>query len=225
MSEDAPDGTRGETTAPPPAATPSSPETGERLASWGAAAVVAVKVAGLYCLLQALPIVYLLPAYVIAMSNVGGLAPADFTVGLLIPVVYLIAGFLLVMKANWVTTEVLGFADPHDVPPPPPPGEPWTAGAQAIAFSVLGVWLAVTGVGELLGAAVEGLRDVRVYGEDVTRGASIVDWRVAIAAGVKIAAGFGLFFGGKRLAEFWRRARTGPADVPEGPPPAPGATA
>jgi len=175
----------------------------------GIAAVVAVKIVGLYCLVQALPFIYVIPSHLILLFSGDGYGVTDVIVNLLHPSLYLVAGVLLVRRATWVATRVLGFENPSDDPRPAAPGRR----LQAIAFSVVGLWLVLAGLVELVRLFVQARYDA---GDDDVIQSALYEPSSLAAAGAQLALGAWLFFGSKRLASFWHRFRMRPArpDLP-----------
>ena len=173
---------------------------------WGVAAVVAVKVSGFVLLVGALPLLYLVPSYVFALGRTGWQYSGEYLLSLLGPALYLAVGAFLIWRAHWVATSVLGFSDAREEFAFRAPGRRF----QALAFSVLGVWLAISGTGELAGVIARASITSKVYGNDLTRGDSLFAWADVSAPFVKLVAGVCLFLGAKRLAHYWHRFRMQP---------------
>lgn len=177
----------------------------------GVVAVVAVKIVGLYCLVQALPFLYLIPADAILLFRGPSFGAIDIIVNLLDPTLYLVAGILIIRRANWIATRVLGFEEPtaEEVRPRAPGRR-----LQAIAFSVLGVWFVIGGLTEAVRLFVQARTYAEYSDSDVIQ--SVFDEPAPlVAAGVQLALGLCLFFGSRQLASFWHRfrMRAGPARV------------
>ena len=169
----------------------------------GVVAVVAVKIVGLYCFVQALPLLYAVPAALILMFSGRGYDFVSGILNFLYPAVYLLAGVFLVRRATWVATRVLGFAEPAGDSEPRSPGRR----LQAIAFSVVGIWLVIGGLVDAVDLFVQAHSDARLSGGDVIQTA-FAEPSELVATAVQLALGVGLFFGSKRLADFWHRFRT-----------------
>ena len=168
----------------------------------GAVAVVAVKIVGLYCFVQALPLVYQIPSNVILLFTGGAYSMVDGLLNMLHPLLYVAAGFLLVRRATWVATRVLGFEEPSHALRDRSPGRL----IQTIAFSVLGVWLAVEGLVETVRLLVQARYYAVSTGGDVFQAMFEEPSEVAAAA-TRLCLGVWLFFGSKRLARFWSALR------------------
>jgi hypothetical protein len=169
----------------------------------GALAVVAVKIVGLYCFVQALPLVYQIPSNVILLFTGNGVGTVDSVLFLLHPLLYVGAGVVLVRHATWVATRVLGFEEPPDDLRARAPGRL----LQSIAFAVLGVWLTVEGLVEVVRLLVQARYYAVSTGTDVFQ--SVLEEPSSVAAaGTRLAIGVGLFVGSKRLARFWAVLRS-----------------
>ena len=168
----------------------------------GAVAVVAVKIVGLYCFVQALPFIYLIPADLILMLSGGGHNAVDLLVNLLHPALYLVAGFLIVSRATWVATRVLGFEQPSEELRARAPGRV----IQAVAFAVLGVWLVIEGLAEALRLLALARYHAVTTDSDVFK-ALFEEPMDVVAAAARLGLGVWLFFGSKRLARFWAGLR------------------
>jgi hypothetical protein len=179
----------------------------------GGVAVVAVKLFGLYCLVQGLPLAYLIPADAYAMFRGPDFGIWEIAFNLMHPVVYIAAGVFLIYRADWVATRVLGFEPMSEADPArerqrgPGPGRT----LQAIAFSVVGLWLVVAGLAEVVRLLVLARYNARYTGDDAIKTA-LEEPSSLIGAGVQVALGAWIFFGSKRLAAFWHRFRM--RDVP-----------
>lgn len=165
-------------------------------------AVVAVKLAGLYCFVEALPFVYLIPADLVLLFSGGDFGSPAIVVNLFHPTAYLLAGLLLVRRASWVATRVLGFEDPADYSRGHAPGQQ----LKAIAFSVVGVWLAVGGLVEAARVLVQAHSDAGITGDDLIQSA-LRDRASLTAVVLQLALGVWLFVGASRLAQYWHRFR------------------
>ncbi|CAA9371709.1 MAG: hypothetical protein AVDCRST_MAG64-174 [uncultured Phycisphaerae bacterium] len=179
--------------------------TGARPTPMGVVGVVAVKIVGLYCFVQALPFLYLIPMNLFLLFSRQGYSASDLALNLLHPTLYLAAGVLLVRWASWVATRVLGFEQPsEDDARPAAPGRR----LQTIAFSVLGLWLVLGGLVELVRLFVQARY---LPGPDDVIQSALEEPSELFAAFVRVGLGIWLFFGSKRLASFWRRFRMDPA--------------
>lgn len=148
----------------PPPATPipdysTLPHVRRAATPMGVVAVVAVKVVGLYCLVQGLPLAYLLPTDLYVMIAGPDRSLWDILFNLVHPVFYILAGLVLIRGAEWVATRVLGFEPTSEGDRVNPRGQ--GRALQAIAFSVAGVWFVVTGLTEIVPPLLRGalLRD------------------------------------------------------------------
>ena len=167
----------------------------------GVVAVVAVKIVALYCVVQALPFIYIIPANLILLFS-GRASALDIVLNMLDPAMYLLAGFVLVKHATWVATRVLGFEAPSDEPRAHAPGRR----LQAVAFSVLGIWLVVEAAVEAVRLFVQARADASDIDNDVVA-TGLRDPAAIAAVVLRLALGVALFFGARRLAHYWHRFR------------------
>jgi hypothetical protein len=177
---------------------------------WGVVGVVAVKIGGFVLLLQGLPLLYLAPTYLVAFMASGRDLGLEFLLTLFLPTVHFGLGLFLIWRAHWVAVVVLGFSDAREEFGFRSPGRRF----QALAFSVLGVWVAIVGASELTGVIASSVWSARMGSPEMAG----IQWSDVVMPLVKLGAGVGLFFGAKRLAHYWHRFRMQPhGPVPRAP--------
>jgi hypothetical protein len=179
----------------------------------GSVAILAVRLLGVYCLIQGAPILYQLPALAFMISNVEWRQAIMYALVSLSPAIYLGVGVLLLARSRPIAMFVLG-ARPSAGPDEPAPSRVDGHALQSLAFAVVGVVLFVQGMSELVLLFASGFRDSEISGRDIP--SSIVQGNTPrlLAAVVRGGAGAWLFFGAKRLASYWLRVRVNDAAPP-----------
>jgi hypothetical protein len=177
-------------------AKPSTPHPPVSLASGitrGDIAALAVRLAGIYLIIAALPTLV-----VVAFSGFGR-SGFDSTVGIFIPfcIAFIGVGAFLIVKAaligSWLLPRVTAGPDVA-----PTPGS--VQQLQAVALSVVGVVLAASSLPQLAWAAEQFTHSSRGLLE------------VTIRPAAELIVGLLLFFRSKRISGYWERIPAAPPD-------------
>ncbi len=167
----------------------------------GEAAILAVRVLGLYFILEALPILSAITMIFFSSRPTPGIAPEQILTQLSYPFFYGAIGIVLLTKSSWVACRMLGVASW--------PGEsPLHVSArqlQAVGLSIFGVILAISGAEDFIRGIVTYLR-AEVAGDVIYRGA--IDLATLASGMFKLFVGVWLFVGSKRLSVWWQKIRS-----------------
>jgi hypothetical protein len=171
----------------------------------GNLAVLSVRLIAVYCLLQAIPLVYLLPGAVYLLRRFDSAEAVGYVIGALLPTTYLAVGAVFLARSSAIAMRVLGAS-----PVRREEGgrlRPSGRAVQSLAFAVLGVGLFVFGASELIQLLAISFQNSRLMDSDVPTHLLENSVPSLLAAAVKIGSGVWLFLGSKRIANYWRRIR------------------
>ena len=185
-----------------PAAPPNEPLT------IGNVAVLALRLLGIYCLLQAVPLVYELPVIIYMLPSVPQGRGLSYFFVALSPVINAAIGLILLTRTRPIALRLVGVAGRPLGDADAAGTELITArGVQAVAFSVVGVILFVQGAVELVQLVGRAFAESGLTGRDVPSSVLNQSTPALVASGVRVAAGLWLFFRANRLSEHWHRRR------------------
>jgi len=171
-------------------------------------ASLAFTIAGIYALIQAIPMV---PSLVSWFGMMRGIAESTesaktgqwalVTVAMMLPLAgLLLVGYLFIAHGGKFAARM--FPDEDTAPGT----KASVGGLQAVAFSVVGVLVVAMALPRLLNA-VGFLANVYARTPPPER-IPWTPWTGLLAGVVQLGLGVGLFFGGRGLANYWQRLRT-----------------
>ena len=173
-------------------------------------ACLALRLTAIYCFLQALVLVREL-WYLATGCISGGEVPWLTVLGSAVAFALLVGAGLLLLKKSVRWARMIVPGDPQS-----PLGVQASAGdVQAIAFSIVGIYLFVEAVPEVLRSAAQ-LLYVRYSTAGPPTGLKAVVqniWLSLDAAALQMLLGLALFVWGRGLVNLWHRVRTGGTQV------------
>jgi hypothetical protein len=187
----------------------------------GNVAVLSVRLLAVYCLLQSVPLLYLLPTLVLMLPRVSSAEDmVAYAATGLAPMIYLAVGVTLLAKSRRVALRLVGASPDRDVEGSVRIRATGRA-LQSLAFAVVGVVVFIDGATEFVHVVATGYRSSEVSGHDLPTSVLKENLAGLLSAVITAGAGALLFFGSQRLSRFWHRTRmtepqtgrTGPSDA------------
>ena len=166
-------------------------------------AVVALRLLGIYILLQGMVALTWAAEVVRTLISGGGFTDLLYATAGLIPLtVCVVVGVFFLKAAPRLATRMLPDSNVYGGAPDSPAG---TLSLQAIAFSVAGAVIATLAIPRFCYTLALTLREVRDVYAVTDHGGTFL--RALLEPGVQLALGVWLFLGSKRLAGYWHRIR------------------
>jgi hypothetical protein len=168
-------------------------------------AALAVRLLGIYCMLQGLLFVPLVIWHFRTGDMLGPQGPFAWLSYLVPTVLFPLVGLILLLRADRFARRMVG-----DTAEPSPTG-PWTSrDVLAVALAVVGAYLAAMALPQLAGqivTVVESISGIATRSGRSPREMQILEVTSLLQIALRLALGIYIFVAAPRLSDLWHRVR------------------